>query len=300
MATTMDINFELYKIFYQAAQTGNFSLAAQQLYITQSAVSQAVKKLETRLGVNLFFRKTRQLKLTPEGELLFSHIEQAYNLIKTAEHKITELLNLDSGEIRIGASDTVSKYYLLPFIAEFTAKYPQIKLQLVNRTTVQIVAALKQGIIDFGIVTLPLEEKNINTCELVQVVDIWVASSSRFSELKGKVLSLTQLSQYPLLLLDQKSATRRNLDRFFLEHGQPVQAEVELESVDLLVEFAKLGRGIAHVLRESARPALESGELFEVRTDEPLPQRRLGSITMQNVPLSQAAQHFIKLLQAQN
>ncbi|HYH04373.1 MAG TPA: LysR family transcriptional regulator [Bacillota bacterium] len=292
----MDINFELYKIFYHAAKSGNFSVAAQQLYITQSAVSQAVKNLENQLGVNLFFRKTRHLKLTPEGELLFSHIEQAFNFIKTAEHKITELQNLDSGEIRIGASDTVCKYYLLPFIDEFTRQYPQIKFQLINRTTAQIVEVLKQGIIDFGIVTLPLEHNNIATYELSLVEDVWVASH-RFDSLKDQILTLPQLTHYPLLLLDQNSATRRNLDLFFQQHQIRVQPEIELESVDLLVEFAKIGRGIAHVLRESALVALNNGELFEVRIAEPLPSRKLGAIVMKNVPLSQAAQRFVRLLQ---
>lgn len=292
----MDINFELYKIFYHAAKSGNFSVAAQQLFITQSAVSQAVKNLESQLGVNLFFRKSRHLKLTTEGELLFSHIEQAFNFIKTAEHKITELQNLDSGEVRIGASDTVCKYYLLPFIEEFTRRYPRIKLQLINRTTAQIVEILKQGSIDFGIVTLPLEHKNIVTYPLISVEDVWIASH-RFDSLKDRILTLPQLAQYPLLLLDQNSATRRNLDLLFQRFEIQVQPEVELESVDLLVEFAKIGRGIAHVLRESARLALNNGEVFEVRLAAPLPPRQLGASFMKNVPLSQAAQRFLRMLQ---
>jgi DNA-binding transcriptional LysR family regulator len=294
----MDINFELYKIFYHAAKAENFSLAAQRLYITQSAVSQAVKNLETKLGVGLFFRKTRQLKLTPEGKLLFNHIEQAYNFIKTAEHKITEIQNLTSGEIRIGASDTVCKYYLLPYIEEFTRYYPRIKFQLINRTSARIIEALRQGFIDFGVVTLPLENPNILTRELVTVADIWVAAP-RFAALKNRRLAMAELAAYPLLLLDQSSATRKNLDRFLLRHEIRIQPEMELESVDLLVEFAKIGRGIAHVLRESAVPALNRGDLFEVQVREGLPGRGLGSAVMKNVPLSQAAECFLKLLKNQ-
>jgi DNA-binding transcriptional LysR family regulator len=291
----MDINFELYKIFYHAAKAENFSLAAQRLYITQSAVSQAVKNLETKLGVGLFFRKSRQLKLTPEGELLFTHIEQAYNFIKTAEHKITEIQNLASGEIRIGASDTVCKYYLLPYIEQFTRHYPQIKFQLINRTSARISDVLRQGFIDFGVVTLPLEHPNILTRELVAVTDIWVAAP-RFAELKNRRPAMAELAAYPLLLLDQSSATRKNLDRFLLQQAIRIQPEVELESVDLLVEFAKIGRGIAHVLRDSAVAAINRGELFEVAVQEGLPRRWLGSAVMKNVPLSQAAESFLKLL----
>jgi DNA-binding transcriptional LysR family regulator len=295
----MDINFELYKIFYHAARAENFSRAAGQLFITQSAVSQAIKNLETQLGTSLFFRKTRRLRLTPEGKLLFSQIEQAYNLIKTAEQKITELQNLDSGEIRIGASDTVCKYYLLPFIEQFTRQFPRIKFQLVNRTSAQLVEVLKQGLIDFAIVTLPLNHSNLITQALMLAEDIWVAAPAQFSQLKGKKLPLRELAQYPLLLLDQSSATRRNFDRFLQQHGIMIQPEVELESVDLLVEFARIGRGIAPVLRESARPALANSELFEVLTAEPLPRRQLGSATLKNVPLSQAAERFLKRLRGE-
>jgi DNA-binding transcriptional LysR family regulator len=292
----MDINFELYKLFYHAARLGNFSTAAGHLFITQSAVSQAIKNLENQLGIRLFFRQTRRLRLTSEGKLLFSHIEQAYNLIKTAEQKITELQNLDSGEIRIGASDTVCKYYLLPYIEQFTRQFPRIKLQLVNRTSARLVEALKQGLIDFAIVTLPLNQSNLVTQVLAVAEDIWVAAPEQFGALKGKPLHWKELSQYPLLLLDQNSATRRNLDLFLQQRGIMVQPEVELESVDLLVEFARIGRGIASVLRESASPALAGGELFEVLTVEPLPKRQLGSATLKNVPLSQAAEKFIRIL----
>jgi DNA-binding transcriptional LysR family regulator len=292
----MDINFELYKIFYHAARARNFSLAAGQLFITQSAVSQAIKNLETQLGIHLFFRKTRQLRLTPEGELLFSQIEQAYNLIKTAEQKITELQNLDSGEIRIGASDTVCKYYLLPYIEQFTHQFPRIKFQLVNRTSAQLVEVLKQGLIDFAVVTLPLSQSNLITQALAVAEDVWVAAPAQFSQLTGKKISFRELAQYPLLLLDQSSATRRNLDRFLQQQGMTVQPEVELESVELLVEFARIGRGIAHVLRESVRSALANGDLFEVLTIEPLPRRQLGSATLKSVPLSQAAERFLGLL----
>jgi DNA-binding transcriptional LysR family regulator len=291
-----DINFELYKLFYHAARLENFSTAAQYLFITQSAVSQGIKQLESKLNTRLFYRRTRQLRLTPEGELLFTHIEPAYNLIKTAEQKIAELQRLDAGEIRIGASDTVCKYYLLPQIEQFTRQFPRIKFQLVNRTTAQLVTILKQGLIDFAIVTLPLGQPAIETLTLTQAEDIWVAAPDRFGQLQGQQLTMAELTRYPLLLLDQSSATRRIFDAFLQKQNITVQPEVELESIDLLVEFARIGRGIAPVLRESAQAALKSGELFEVTTTAPLPRRRLGSATMKTVPLSQAAERFLELL----
>lgn len=138
----MEINFELYKIFYQAATAKSFSEAGRKLFISQSAVSQAIKNLEIKIGAQLFLRQNRNLRLTREGELLLTHIEQAYNFIKAAENKLEELRSLETGEIRIGASDTVCKYYLLPYLEEFSRNYPKVKIQFLNRTSPQIIEIL--------------------------------------------------------------------------------------------------------------------------------------------------------------
>lgn len=291
----MDINFELYKIFYYTVTNGSFSKAAEKLFITQSAVSQAVKNLETKLGVVLFFRKTRNLKLTPEGELLYTHIKQAFNFIKTGERKLTETQNLDSGEIRIGASDTVCKYYLLSYLENFHRLYPKVKIQFINRTSPKILDNLKDGSIDFGIVTLPLNDKNVNVHQLTTVTDIFVAAP-KYTELKDRKIKLAELADYPLLLLEKASSTRRNFDTLLQEKKINLVPEIELESVDLLVEFARIGMGVAHVLKESALTAIENGELFELEMAEKPPQRQLGLVIMRQVPLSKAAEVFVDLL----
>jgi DNA-binding transcriptional LysR family regulator len=291
----MDINFELYKIFYQAATAASFSEAATKLYISQSAVSQAIKNLEEKLGVQLFLRQTRHLKLTREGELLLTHIEQAYNFIKVAEMKIAEIQNLERGEIRIGASDTVCKYFLLPFLEQFSCCYPKIKIQFLNRTSPQIIEALKNGVIDFGIVTLPVTAENLEVSELTTVTDIFVATD-KFAGLNRGNITWEELAGYPILLLEKNSATRRNLDHFLQQQGIEMIPEIELENVDLLVEFAKIGLGIAHVMKECVLDDLSQGRLFAVKTPAELPPRRLGLITHQNVPLSQATRKFIEQL----
>lgn len=291
----MDINFELYKIFYYAAKHTSFSDAAEKLYVSQSAVSQSIKNLEQKLGVHLFFRKTRNIKLTSEGELLFKHVEQAFNFLKTAENKIYESQNLVAGEICIGVSDTICKYFLVPYLERFIQLYPKIKIKVINRTSYQIVEILKNGTIDFGIVTLPIHERNIATYEFKTVEDIFV-TSEKFDFLKGKVILLKDLVKYPLLMLKQGSATRYNLDYFLKSSGISVTPEIELESVDLLAEFARIGLGIAHVLRESVEHSIRIGELFEVQTFEKLPGRKLGIITVSDVPLSRTSDAFIKLL----
>ncbi|TCL69323.1 DNA-binding transcriptional LysR family regulator [Hydrogenispora ethanolica] len=291
----MDINFELYKIFYHAATTGSFSIAANRLFITQSAVSQAIKNLETRLGTQLFFRKTRHLKLTREGELLLSHVEQAYNLLKSAESKMAELQDLQSGTIQVGASDTICKYFLIPYLQEFNRRYPKLKMKVINRTSAQILEILKNGALDFGIVTLPLNDPLITTHVLTAVEDILVAAP-HFSELRHRTLSLGDLAGYPLLFLEKTSATRRNFDAYLSSKALSVTPELELESVDLLVEFARIGLGIAHVQRESASTLIAAGELFEVKVEEGLPLRHLGIAALKNVPFSKAAECFIAML----
>jgi len=292
----MDINFELYKIFYHVAKTNSFSKAGKNLFISQSAVSQSIKSLEEKLGTPLFYRKTRSIKLTKDGELLFKHVEQAYNFLKGAENKIAEMQNLKSGEMRIGVGDTICKYFLIPYLSKFYSLYPNVHIRIINRTSAQIIDILKSGFADFGIVTLPVEDKGISYREFIEREDIFVASE-KFIELKNRKITPRELSEYPLLLLEKASSTRRNIDEYFLCKGILLQPEIELESIDLLVEFAKIGLGIAHVLKESATEAIEKNQLFEVELTEKPPMRKLGIVTMKDVPLCKAASEFIHMLQ---
>jgi DNA-binding transcriptional LysR family regulator len=292
----MNINLELYKVFYHVAETQSFSHAAERLFVTQSAVSQAIKNLESQLHVPLFFRKTRRVGLTPEGKLLMAHVEQAINYVRIAESKIQEIRNLQSGEIHIGVSDTICKYFLLPVLAVFNQRYPQVKIRVVNRTSPQIVEILRKGEVDLGVITLPLGGNQISILPFLLVEDIFVAAE-RFSQLKKRRVALTELRRYPLLLLERGSGTRSTLDAHLRRLQIEFKAEIELESVDLLVQFAEAGLGIAHVLRESVAEQLRQKRLFEVKTRERMPTRQLGIVTLPQVPLSQAAQRLIELLQ---
>lgn len=290
----MNINFELYKIFYQVAIKQSFSEAAKELFITQSAVSQSIKNLETELGVTLFFRKGRGSELTSEGKLLFSHIDQAYNFIKNAEFKIHELQNFGLGDIRIGVSDTVCKYFLLPYLQRFNANYPNIGIQVINRTSEQILSLLEKGSVDCGIVTLPVENRKFSVTEIATLQDIWVAAPT-LPHIRTE-MELKDLMKFPLLLLEKKSATRRLLDLFLAQKGIDINPRIELESVELLVEFAKINLGVAHVLKESAADAIADGKLITIQTEHHLPQRNLGIVTMERLPMSHTTVAFVKML----
>ncbi len=291
----MDINFELYKIFYYCSENRSFSVAAKKLFISQSAVSQSIKQLETQLGVTLFFRKARSIQLTSEGEMLFSYVSQAFNFLKTGESKLQELEGLKSGEIRIGVSDSICKYFVMPYIKKFGQLYPQIAIKVINRTTPQLLDVLKNGLVDMVISTLPVNVQVYSVVPFIKVEDIFVASE-KYSELKNRKVPLKELNNNPLVMLPSDSSTRKAIDTFFAEQGLACTPEIELESLDLLVEFALIGTGVAYVLKNSAIEHIKCGRLFQVETKENLPQREVGIVTMKNVMLSKAVNTFIEIL----
>jgi DNA-binding transcriptional LysR family regulator len=291
----MDVNFELYKVFHTVAETGSFSAAARELYISQSAVSQAIKNLEERTGSLLFVRGPRRVKLTAVGEMLYSHVDQACNFINTAEAKIREMQSLNLGEVKIGVGDTILRYLLIPFLQKFIRDYPNIKLKIINRTSPGIINSIKTGAVDLGIVTMPIADNDIDVACFCEVEDVFIASS-RFDNLKDRPISPKELASYPLLLLQKESSTRKNLDSYFISKGIEIVPEIELESMDLLVELARIGLGIAHVLKESAIQFVAKKKLFILQLQEPSPKRQLGTAALKNVPLSPAAIAFSEKL----
>ncbi|MFH5184992.1 LysR family transcriptional regulator [Paenibacillus sp. TAB 01] len=294
------MNLEWYKVFYQAALTGSLSKAAEALYITQPAVTHSIKQLEQHLGGQLFFRTSKGVQLTEEGRVLFRYIEQAFNFITTGEQKLAELHDLMSGEIKIGAGDTLCRHYLLPYLQSFHARYPDIKIQVTNRTSPETIKLLKEGRIDLGIVHLPVQEDRIHIRESLVIQDCFAAGES-YRELEGRPIPLSELNRFPLILLEQGSSTRAYIDAYAASHGVTLKPEIELGSIDLLAEFAKTGLGIACIIQNFAGPELNAGDagLFEIRLEPPIPPRKVGIVTLKDVPLSAAAKRFIdRLLEA--
>lgn len=296
----MFINMELYRIFYYTARAGSISRAAEELFISQPAVSQSVKHLEDKLGGQLFFRTSKGVKLTGEGEVLFKYIEQAYNFITAAENKFTEMQNLLNGEIKIGASDTLCKHYLLPYLGSFHKDYPGVKIHVTNRTTPETINLLKKGKVDFGIISLPIEEDNhLIVTEGSSIQDCFVAGEN-YRELAESDIFLEKLLEYPLLLLEKESNTRRFIDNYAKAYGYEIIPEIELGSIDLLIQFAKYGLGISCVVRDFVINELDGRELFEIRLKEKIPPRKIGIATLKDVPLSAAAKKIINSLYQDN
>ncbi|XID96064.1 LysR family transcriptional regulator [Paenibacillaceae bacterium WGS1546] len=286
-------NYELYKVFYWAAKTGSLSQAAKALFLTQPSVSHAIKQLEERFGMTLFYRNSKGVSLTQEGTVLYSYIEQAQIFISLAEEKMAALRNLESGELRIGGSDSLFKHYLLPHLEDFHRLHPDVKLHLHHGTTPEVIAFLKEGRIDLGVVRMPIEDRQLEVKESFQLQDCFVAGA-RYEELKDRVLSLDALLRHPVILFSRNSRARMAITEIFQSYGYALKPEIEVGSVDLLIEFARRGLGISYVTREFVSKELEEGSLFEIRLDVPLPPSRVGIMTMRNMPLSSAATRFVE------
>ena len=294
----MDINYELYKVFYYVAISLSFSEASKQLFISQSAVSQSIKTLEKKLGISLFIRSTKRVQLTPEGETLLRHIEPAMNLIKRGENQIMEASNLGGGQLRIGASDTICRYYLVPFLNEFHKTHPNVHIKVTNQTSTKCVDLLEMGQVDLIVTNYP--NSRLNHGEHVREIhtfkDCFIASASYYSELKDKNLHLKNLLSYPIMMLDRKSTTSEFLHNLFQQYQLDLVPEIELGSNDLLIDLARIGLGIAFV-PESCIP--KDGDLFVLDIEEELPSRKLVITHNPQLPLTIAAKEFLEILEHQ-
>ncbi len=244
----MDINYELYKVFYHVANTLSFSEASKQLFISQSAVSQSIKVLEKKLNQPLFIRSTKRVQLTPEGEILLKHIEPAMNLIRQGENQLLEANTLNGGQLRIGASDTICRYYLVSYLKDFHRRYPNVHIKVTNQTSIACAKLLESGQVDFAITNYP--NSGLSNTQNVRIIrefkDVFVANDE-YKELRGKTISLKDLRHFPILMLDRKSTTSEFLHSMFQRHQLDLVPEIELSSNDLLIDLARIGLGVAFV-----------------------------------------------------
>ena len=294
----MDINYELYKVFYHVAKTLSFSEASKELYISQSAVSQSIKTLEKRLNQVLFIRSTKKVQLTKEGLLLFKHIEPAVNLITKGENQIAESNSLKGGQLRIGATDTICRYYLVPYLNQFHQKYPNIHIKVMNQTSMGCVDLLENNQVDLIITNSPNTRLNTvgNVKALRSFSDVFIANRSAFPKLAEESVSLEQLLDYPILMLESHATTSEFLHKLFLDNQLDLVPSIEISSNDLLIDLAKIGLGIAFVpdycIQENEQ------DLIILNMTKTLPMRQLVAAFDNQIPLANAAEEFLQLLQA--
>ncbi len=291
----MDINYELYKVFYYVATSLSFSEASKHLFISQSAVSQSIKTLEKKLGQLLFIRSTKKVQLTPAGKLLLKHIEPAMNLIQRGETQLLDSSLLGLGQLHIGASDTICRYFLVPYLKQFHKKFPNVPIKVTNATSLSCVDLLEKGKVDLIVTNYP--NSNLNHTYIQKTVcnftDVFIANPAYFN-LKQQELTLQDLQQYPILMLDRKSTTSEFLHNLFLQHQLELVPEIELSSNDLLIDLARIGLGIAFIPDYCL--ARESKELFILHTKEKMPARQMVASINPSLPLSASTEEFLKLL----
>lgn len=291
----MNINLELYKVFYYVAKTLSFSEASKKLFISQSAVSQSIRMLEKKLDTSLFFRNTKKVTLTNEGKLLMNHIEPALNLINSGEKSIIETHTLVKGQLHIGASDTICKYFLIPYFKKFHQLYPNIHIQVTNRTSIKCVDLLKQGSVDLIVTNLPNVgiTKSMESITVREFNDVFIAGNE-FKQLNNKILTFKELIQYPILMLEKNTTTSQYINDIFQDYNLEINPDIELGSIDLLVDLAKIGLGISFV-PEFCLSSKDKHEIFSIKTKESIPKRTLGIVINKKVPLSISSEKFIEL-----
>ncbi len=292
-------NLEYFKVFYYTAKSGSVTGAAALLSISQPAVSQSLRQLESSLGVTLFARASRGVKLTAEGELLYSYVKQGYEQMEIGVEKVLQMRNLELGEVRIGASDMTLQFYLLPFLEKFHERYPEIKVCVTNGPTPETLKALGEGRIDFGVVSTPFETvESVKAIPVKEIEDVFVAGR-RFLPYKNKMLDFKELEKLPMIFLESNTSSRSYMDDFLRENGVVLQPEFELATSDMIVQFTLRNLGVGCVVREFAKEALESGLLFELRFNKLIPKRNFCVVQSRRASMPAAAVKLLEIMPEQ-
>ncbi|MFQ6791662.1 LysR family transcriptional regulator [Thomasclavelia sp.] len=287
----MNIKLEQYKIFNEAANTLSFSIAARNLFISQSAISQAISNIEKQLNTQLFIRHSKGVSLTKEGKLLHQQIDQALALITGVENQLSNYHELKDGQLVIGAGDTFSEYFLTNYIMQFKQLYPGVKIKVINRTSLETRELLKSDQIDIGFLNLPIKDDSLVIKECFQVQDIFVSQQE-----DNHIYSFDELVKQPLILLEKSSNTRNRIDNYFAKKGLLLNPSIELGAHNLLLDFAKAGLGISCVIKEFSQDYLNKRILHEIKTIEPLPKRSIGYAYPKRRTQSVATNKFIELI----
>ena len=287
----MSVKLESYRVFKEVAEVGNITAAAQALYISQSAVSQSIKQLENDLQTRLFSRNSRGVTLTAEGRMLYEYVRSAMGLLETGEAKLSQTRELQMGQLIIGASDTVTSQFLLPYLDSFHREHPAIHIQIISGRSHKVLGLLRSGKVDIAFASTPTDLTSLETYPCFPTHSIFVAGAGYPCDF-DHVYSLEEMSAFPLILLERKASSRLYLERFFLQNGLKLNPEIELGARSLLVDLAAIGFGVAGVTEEFVTRDLESGRLRQLKTSFQIPPRSVDMCMLRDVPQTAAAEHF--------
>ena len=282
----MEQTLSSYRIFYAVANTGNISKTAKELYISQPAISKSIQKLEENMGVKLFERSSRGVTLTPEGELLYTHVKSAFETLTLGEEKLRRSVALGIGNLTIGVSSTLCKYILLPYLEKFIKKFPHINISIDCQSTHHTLKLLEEGRLDIGLIG--------NFYPIQEIEDIFAATKDYLHNLRIRGVDKHHILQdSTLLLLDKENMTRQYIDYYFQNNHIDVQDTIEVSNMDLLIEMSKIGLGIGCVIRDFVQDELRTGNLVEIPLKVPIRRRTIGFAYNKNIKISKSLQHFI-------
>ena len=273
----MEQNLSQYKKFYEVAKAGNISKPAKELNISQPAISKAIGKLEDSLGLSLFTRSSRGVQLTSEGEILFEHAREAFEALERGEQELRRIQEFDIGHLRIGVSNTLCKYVLLPYLKTFIDQYPHMKVTIESQSTAQTLNRLEQQKIDLGLVAEPSVRKDLAFIPVMDIQDIFVSTRNYMDNLylrEGRDTNIFETGN--IMLLDESNMTRHHVDEYMAENNIFLHQVLEVTTMDLLIEFAKIGLGVACVIKELVQKELDGGILVEVPLKPAIPRRTIG------------------------
>ena len=290
----MAVKLELYRVFKEVAEAGNISTAAKNLYISQSAVSQSIKQLETALQARLFSRSPRGVSLTGEGQMLYQYVRSALGLLATGEDKLSQAQQLLLGTLVIGASDTVTSFFLTHYLDAFHRLHPGIRLKIVSGRSAKVLSMLKSGAVDIAFASSP-SDSAISNWPCFSTHSVFVAGSSYECDF-DHVYTRQEIAAFPLILLERKASSRVLLEQYFLQSGITLTPEIELSSRQLLVTLARIGLGVAGVTQEFVQDALDSGDICLLKTDFTIPARSVDMCTLQDVTPTAAASAFMEMV----
>lgn len=300
----MDQNLSLYKVFYTVANTGNISKAASELFISQPAISKSIRKLEQSLDVTLFSRNSRGVQLTEEGEVLYGYVQSAFYSLQMGESQLKKINDLGIGHLHIGVSTTLCKYMLLPYLKDFIACHPHIRITIECQSTNHTLQLLKENKIDLGLIGRPERLHHIQFDSLGEIEDIFVSTCSYIENLslrtshKKKSQRETSpeeiLKSATLMLLNKENMTRQYIDDYLSLYHIETNNLLEVSTMDLLIEFAKVGLGVACVIRQFVEKELKEGSLVEIPMESSISKREIGFAYLDNIQQTSAVKEFIE------
>ena len=288
----MNIDLELYRVFYTVATYKHMTKASNELHISQPAISQSIKKLEDQLGGTLFLRSNKGMELTAEGKMFYEYVRGALELIDNAEKEFTSFKNLTKGEIKIGCSTTLTKLILIDALKKFHHDYPNISINITNDLTSNLINDLKLGKLDFVIFNESnIKETNLNLEKIKELNQGFIYNPQFF---KDNINNLEDLNNTPLILQKEEANSRKYLDYIALKHNVKLQPKMEVVSGELITEFVNIGLGIGFTIIDLAKKNYP--HLKELNINKDIPKINVYLATNKNILLSFASKTFIKYL----